>query len=165
MKKNSVNMLSGSAMRGLLSLTIPIMIMNVAQSLFNLIDVAILRLVGYESATGAVGAVFAKDFLIMTNCDDSLLGDASKYFRIYFYGLPIQLLYNFCASILRALGDAKRPMYFLFIGGVCKIGFTALFLSIFKRGVESVGIATVIANLLSCALSLVTLLKNKDVVR
>lgn len=222
MKKNSINMLSGSVMRGLLSLTVPIMIMNVAQSLFNLIDMAILRVFGYESATGAVGAcgmlitlstslvigvsaganvviarhvganrkqraesaiitalmfsvvagmfllilgaVFAKDFLIMTNCDDSLLGDASKYFRIYFYGLPIQLLYNFCASILRALGDTKRPMYFLFIGGVCKIGFTALFLAIFKRGVESVAVATLIANLVSCVLSLITLLKNKDVV-
>lgn len=223
MKKNSVNMLSGSVMRGLLSLTVPIMIMNVAQSLFNLIDMAILRVFGYESATGAVGAcgmlitlstslvigvsaganvviarhvgarrkqraesaiitalmfsvvaglflmilgaVFAEDFLIMTNCDDSLLADAAKYFRIYFYGLPIQLLYNFCASILRALGDTKRPMYFLFIGGACKIGFTALFLAIFKRGVESVAVATVIANLVSCALSLMTLLKNKEAVR
>ena len=112
-----------------------------------------------------LGAVFAEDFLIMTNCDDSLLADASKYFRIYFYGLPIQLLYNFCASILRALGDTKRPMYFLFIGGACKIGFTALFLAIFKRGVESVAVATVIANLVSCALSLMTLLKNKEAVR
>lgn len=223
MKKNGVNMLSGSVMRGLMSLTIPIMIMNVAQSLFNLIDSAVLKWFGYESAVGAVGAcgmlitlstsliigisagsnvvvarhrgaredkqaesaiitalmfalaagvvlavfgaIFAERFLILTNCAEKLLPDAAKYFRIYFYGLPIQLFYNFCASILRALGDTKRPMYFLLIGGACKVVFTALFLWMFSAAVESVAIATIVSNSIACALSFLTLLKRKDVLR
>ena len=222
MKKKSVDMLCGSVMGGFLSLTIPIMIMNVAQILFNVIDMRILKVFGYENATGAVGAtgtlmalstslvigiaaganvvvarhigakereraesaiitsllfsvfagivlmivgvIFARDFLMMTNCAQSLLDDATKYFQIYFYGIPIQLAYNFCSSILRALGDTKRPMYFLLLGGACKVVFTVLLLLMFEAAVESVAIATIISNLVAFVLSFITLLGKKDMV-
>lgn len=222
MKSKSIDMTSGSIMKGLLSLTVPIMIMNVAQSVFGLVDMAILKAFGYESAVGAVGAcgmlitlctslligiaaganvvvaryigsgqkrraevaittslifavaagiflltvgvIFAEKFLVMTNCHYTLLPDATTYFRIYFCGTPMLMLYNFSASMLRATGDTKRPMYFLFIGCICKVVFTVLFINLWSRGVESVGAATVIANLVTCGLSTMTLLKNKSVV-
>ena len=62
-----------------------------------------------------IGVTFAGPFLKWTNCPDSLLPQATLYFRIYFCGMPSIMLYNFCASILRSTGDTKRPMYFLIL--------------------------------------------------
>ncbi len=221
MKSKSVDVFEGSIFKGLLALTIPIMVMNVAQSLFNLLDMAVLRIFGFEQAVGAVGAcgmlitlctslligiaaganvviarhmgagnkaraeaaintsiifafcaglalmvigtVFARDFLVMTNCPRALLDDAALYFRIYFYGLPIQMLYVFFASVLRALGDTKRPMYFLLIGGVCKLVLTVLLLQTAFGGVVSVALATVSANLVACVMAFISVVKNKNV--
>ena len=221
MKIKSVEMTSGSVMRGLLSLTVPIMIMHVAQSLFGLMDIAILKASGFESTVGAVGAcgmlnvlctslligisagsgvvvaryigsgmkhrartaivtslifavlaglvlltvggIFAEKFLIMTNCHVSLLPDATKYLRIYFFGIPVLMLYNYSAAILRAAGDTRRPMYYLFVCCVCKLVLTVTFIKLTGRGVESVGLATVAANLVSCGLSVATLLRNRDI--
>ncbi len=221
MKSKSVDMLSGPIFKGLFVLTVPIMVMNVAQTLFNLLDMAVLRVFGFEHAVGAVGAcsmlitlctslligisaganvviarhtgtgkkeraeaaintsiifavcagltfmvigaVFARDFLVMTNCPITLLDDAARYFRIYFYGLPFQMLYVFSASVLRALGDTKRPMYFLLTGSVCKVAFTVLLLQTALGGVVSVALATVFAHLISCVMAIVSVVKNKSV--
>jgi putative MATE family efflux protein len=111
-----------------------------------------------------IGATFAETFLKMTNCPIGLLPQATKYFKIYFYGVPIMMLYNFCASILRAIGDTKRPMYFLIIGGIFKALLTVLFVSVLNVDVEGVAFATIISNILACGLSLFTLLKLQNIV-
>ena len=223
MKSKTVNMLSGSITKGLLSMTVPIMIMNVMQSLFNIIDMTVLRFFSDDKAVGAVGAcgsllvlctslligistganvivaqrigagdkaradkavmtalifsvigglvlmvigvAFAETFLKITNCPIGLLPQATKYFKIYFYGVPIMMLYNFCASILRATGDTKRPMYFLIIGGIVKTLLTLLFVTALNVDVEGVAFATIISNILACGLALFTLLKLQNVVR
>jgi len=223
MKTNNVDMLSGSITKGLISLTIPIMIMNVMQSLFNIIDMTVLRIFSDDRSVGAVGAcgmlitlctslligisvganiivarrigsgdkekanraiitailfsifgglvlmvigvTFSKTFLKMTNCHDSLLSQATIYFKIYFYGVPIQMFYSFCASILRAMGETKKPMYFLILGGIIKTVFTLFFVTTFDMAVESVACATVISNLVAAILAFFTLLKGQDIVR
>ncbi len=222
MKKKNVDMLSGSVTKGLLAMTIPIMIMNVVQCLFSIADSAILKKFGYESAVGAVGAcgtlivlftglliglsvganvvvaryigagnkkkaedavvtsillaltggallmlvgaVFAQKLLEMINCPETLLEQATTYFRIYFYGVPIIMLYNFTASILRASGDTKRPMYFLIIGGIVKLSATVVVVKCFGKAEAGVAIATIISNSVSFALSFFTLLKRKDII-
>ena len=221
MSKN-VDMLSGSISKGLLAMIIPIMIMNVMQSLFNIMDMTVLRIFSDDSAVGAVGAcgmlitlctslligmaaganvvvakrvgsgdrersdkavgtsillsivggiilmiigvLFAETFLKMTNCPESLLPRATLYFRIYFYGVPIMMMYNFCASILRAVGDTKKPMYFLILGGIIKALFTVLFVSVFNMTVDGVAIATIISNTIACTLSFIALSKKKDII-
>ena len=110
-----------------------------------------------------IGAVFARDFLVMTNCPTTLLDGATRYFKIYFYGLPIQMLYTFSASVLRAFGDTKRPMYFLLIGSACKVILTVLLLQTAFGGVISVALATVSANLIACVMAVVSVVKNKNV--
>lgn len=223
MKKSTVDMLSGSITKGLLSMTIPIMVMNVMQSLFNIIDMTTLRYLSTESAVGAVGAcgslitlctslligisaganvvvakrigegnkectdravmtailtsivggvllmivgvIFAQTFLKLTNCPDSLLGQAILYFRIYFYGIPIMMFYNFCASILRAIGDTKKPMYFLILGGIIKVICTILFVAVFGMNVEGVALATIVSNLVASMLAFRALLNSKDYIR
>ena len=222
MKNSKVDMLSGSITKGLLSMTIPIMIMNVMQSLFNIIDMTALRYFSNDKAVGAVGAcgtlitlctslligisvganvvvakrigsgkkegvnnavitaillsltggiilmvigvTFAETFLKITNCPDSLLKQATIYFKIYFYGVPISMFYNFCASILRAIGDTKRPMYFLILGGIIKVVFSIIFITAFNISVEGVALATILSNIIASILAFRTLLKNKDIV-
>ncbi len=78
--------------------------------------------------------------------------------------MPVLLLYNFLASILRAAGDTKRPMYFLILAGILKVIFTTFFAMFFDMDVEGVAFATIIANAVACILAFFTLLKLKDVV-
>lgn len=220
MKNVEVNMLSGSITKGLLSMAIPIMIMNVMQMLFNIIDMTVLGKFVDDTAVGAVGAcgtlislftglligvstganvIVAKHigegdrkrteqavgtallfsivsgfallvigvscseiFLRWTNCPESILEQAVLYFKVYFYGVPIILFYNFCASILRAAGDTRRPMLFLIFGGIVKIILNLFFVTILNTTVEGVAIATIVSNAIAGGLSFCVLIRSKD---
>ena len=109
-----------------------------------------------------IGAVFAETFLRMINCPESLLKEAVLYFRIYFYGLPILMLYNFSAAILRAIGDTKKPMFFLILGGIIKLVLTVVFVGTFHMSVDGVAYATVISNLVAAVLAFADVLKSKE---
>ena len=112
-----------------------------------------------------VALVFAKQFLILTNCQPEVLDAATLYMRIYFIGMPITMLYNFVASVLRAVGDSVRPMTYMFISGALNVGMNVIFVGAFDLEVAGVALATVIANFVSLVLSAVTLAKNKDYCR
>ena len=72
--------------------------------------------------------------------------------RIYFVGMPATMLYNFGAAILRAVGDTKRPLYFLFASGVVNVILNLIFVIVFHLGVAGVAIATVISQCISALL-------------
>lgn len=109
-----------------------------------------------------IGIVFAEIFLKWTNCPDEILPLAVKYFRLYFLGSPLLMLYTFTASILRAAGDTKRPMYFIILGGIVKIILNFFCVTVLKTTVEGVAIATIASNLISGTLSLITLRRMSD---
>jgi len=92
-----------------------------------------------------IGVSFAETFLEWTNCPEKLMDEAVLYFRLYFMGVPILMFYNFCASILRAAGDSKRPMLFLTLGGILKVIFTYVFVAVFGMAVAGVAIASIIS--------------------
>ena len=220
LKESNVDMLSGSVFKGLLSMTIPVMIMNVMQNMFNLIDMTVLGKFTNDTAVGAVGTcgslitlctglligvstgatvIIAKSlgrgdekqteravgtslmfalisgfalliigiccaqiFLGWINCPQELMPQAVLYFRIYFLGVPLILVYNFCASILRACGDTKRPMYFLLIGGAVKVILNYCCITVFNMTVEGAAISTIISNAITTALAFNALMKNTD---
>lgn len=108
-----------------------------------------------------IGYFFAETFLEWTKCDPDVLDMATKYLKIYFIGMPIMMLYNFCASILRAVGDTMRPLIFLIIGGVVNIGLNIFFILVLDKTVEGVAIATVVSQGISAVLSVIVLLKGK----
>lgn len=108
-----------------------------------------------------IGYFFAETFLEWTKCDPDVLDMATKYLKIYFIGMPIMMLYNFCASILRAVGDTMRPLIFLIIGGVVNIGLNIFFILVLDKTVEGVAIATVVSQGISAVLSIIVLLKGK----
>lgn len=107
-----------------------------------------------------VGVVFAKTFLTWMDCPDGVIDLATTYLKIYFLGMPIMLVYNFCASILRAVGDTMRPLIFLLISGVVNVGLNVLFVTVFNKDVEGVAIATITSQAISAILSILTLFKS-----
>lgn len=102
---------------------------------------------------GAVGIFASRSLLLLMNAPaDSVLPLSTLYLRIYFAGMPANLLYNFGSSLLRARGDTRNPLIFLAISGVVNVGLNILFVTAFHMDVAGVGIATVCSQILSAAL-------------
>lgn len=109
---------------------------------------------------GIVGFIFARNFLQMM---DNPIDLAVVYLKIYFIGMPFNMLYNFAASILRGVGDTKRPLYYLSIAGLVNIVLNIVFVVVFKMDVDGVAIATVISQVVSCILIMNCLIKTKEI--
>lgn len=84
---------------------------------------------------------------------------AGEYLKIYYIGMPGFMVYNFGAALLRAIGDSRRPMYFLTISGVFNVICNLIFVIVFKMGVAGVAIATTISQYIAAALIVASLLK------
>lgn len=108
-----------------------------------------------------IGLTCSRFFLQWMGTVPELLDDATTYMTIYFLGAPIMMLYNFIASILRAVGDTVRPLIYLLIGGIVNIGLNIFCILVLHLDVEGVAIATVASQLLSVILSMIALLKSK----
>ena len=108
-----------------------------------------------------VGILFAENFLKMMSTPDDILGQAVLYMRIYFLGMPAFMVYNFGAALLRATGDTKRPLYFLFAAGALNVALNLLFVIAFQMGVAGVALATAISQTVSAALIIRCLRKEK----
>ena len=224
MKNKDVNMLSGPIVRGLLSISLPVMIMNVLQSLFNLVDmtvlktydisgtsvgavgvcstlivlitgfvtgiasgsnVAIARRIGKNDRKGVdraigssilfsivsglvlavIGIAFAEVFLGWVNCPAELLPEAALYFRLYFAGVPICMVYNFAAAIMRSSGNSRGPMVYLSVGGVIKVLLSVLFIAVCKMGVEGVAYATIVSWGVSALMALYALVRSNSIIQ
>ena len=108
-----------------------------------------------------VGFFCARIFLEIMGCDPEVIDMATKYMQIYFLGMPIILLYNFCAAILRAVGDTLRPLIYLVIAGVVNVGMNVLFVVVFHKDVEGVAIATITSQAISATLAIISLVRSK----
>ncbi len=96
---------------------------------------------------GFLGFIIAKKSLILMDCPDEMLRGATTYLRIYFIGMPFAMLYNFGAAILRAVGDTKRPLYYMLIAGVVNVGFNLFFVLVCHLGIAGVALGTIISQL------------------
>ena len=74
-----------------------------------------------------------------------VIGLSTLYLRIYFCGMPFFMTYNYCAAILRAIGDTRRPLIFLAISGAINAGLNYILVRFFDMGVAGVAIATVVS--------------------
>lgn len=89
-------------------------------------------------------------------------GDALTYMRVYFSGALGLLVYNLGSGILNAVGDSRHPLIFLVVSAFLNTGLDLLFVIKFKMGIVGVGLATVIAELVSACLVLMTLMRSSD---
>ena len=102
----------------------------------------------------AIGNLFARPILMLMGCPDNVIGLAILYLRIYFLGMPFFMIYNFGSSILRSVGDTKRPLYCLLFSGIVNVGLNLLFVIVFQMSVAGVALATLISNGISAGMVL-----------
>ncbi|MBQ3669112.1 MAG: MATE family efflux transporter [Clostridia bacterium] len=111
----------------------------------------------------AIGLIAAEPLLKLSNLTDpDVKREALKYLRIYFAGVSGLMIYNMGTGILRAVGDSTRPVLFLIISAIINTVLDLLFVLAFKMEVAGVALATIISQLISAVLVLVTLLKSND---
>ena len=110
---------------------------------------------------GIVGYFGAPLFLSWMNIDESLIGMSIDYLKIYFLGAPFLMLYNFGFSIMRTLGDTRRPLFYMLFGGIANVGFNLLFGLVFHMGVIGVALGTLISFAISASL-VVNALRHYD---
>lgn len=109
-----------------------------------------------------VGVLLSKPLLTLMGTPDDVLNKAALYMRIYFIGMPVMMLYNFGSSILRALGDTKRPLYFLGVAGIINIVLNLCFVIFFKMGVAGVALATILSQCISAYLIIRCLMEQTN---
>lgn len=111
-----------------------------------------------------VGCLGAKQILVWMKSPDEVIELAAVYLRIYFLGMTAMMVYNFGAAILRAVGDTRRPLVFLFIAGVINVGLNLIFVIVFSLGVVGVALATVISQCVSACMVIVCLIRETGVI-
>ena len=99
-----------------------------------------------------LGNVFAKPLLLLMGSPEDVVDLAAIYVKIYFMGMPVILIYNYGSAILRAIGDTKRPLYYLTIAGVVNVVLNLIFVIGFDMSVAGVALATILAQCVSVAL-------------
>ena len=109
-----------------------------------------------------IGYFFAPAMLRFMCTPDDVFPDALLYLRIYFAGSAALLVYNLGAGILRAVGDSRRPVYFLVASAAVNVVLDLVFVAGFQMGIAGVGWATVIAELVSAAWVVVTLMRTEE---
>lgn len=108
---------------------------------------------------GILGAPFA---LKIMGTPDDIMGHALVYIRVYFLGIVGNLIYNIGAGILRAIGDSKKPLYFLMASCFTNIVLDVVFVVFLKMNVLGAALATILSQLVSAILVILVLTKSKD---
>lgn len=112
-----------------------------------------------------IGLIFTKQILMWMNTPEDVFPLASKYLKIYFLGIVSVMLYNFCNSILRAVGDTKRPLYYLMFAGIINVVLNLFFVIVCKLDVAGVALATIISQCVSAFLIIRCLCREQAMYR
>lgn len=108
------------------------------------------------------GLLGAEGMLTLMKTPPEVLSLAAVYLRIYFLGMTANMIYNFGSALLRAIGDTKRPLYYLFGAGVINVLLNLVFVIKLKMDVAGVALATVISQCISAALVVRCLMKEES---
>ena len=111
---------------------------------------------------GLIGAPFA---LKAMGTPEDVMNYAVVYIRIYFIGIIGNLVYNMGSGILRAIGDSKRPLYFLMTSCLVNIVLDIIFVVVLKMNVAGAALATILSQLVSAVLVIIVLVRSEDVYR
>ncbi len=109
----------------------------------------------------AIGVILADPLLELMGTPEDVLPLSALYMKIFFVGMPANLLYNFGSAVLRAVGDTKRPLYFLLVAGIINVVLNLFFVIALSMGVAGVALATVVSQCVSAFLILRCLIKSE----
>ena len=107
-----------------------------------------------------LGLILARPLLSLMGTPYDVIDQAVLYMRIVFLGMPALMTYDFGAGILRAIGDTRRPLIFLFIAGIINVCLNLFFVIGFGLGVAGVAIATIISQYTSAALVVLCMMRS-----
>jgi putative MATE family efflux protein len=108
-----------------------------------------------------LGIVAARPLLLLMDTPANVIEHSVLYMRIYFLGMPVMLLFNFGSAILRAIGDTRRPLFYLIIAGVTNVALNLCFVIAFHMGVAGVALATVLSQCVSTTLIIRCLVRSE----
>ena len=220
MKQNMQDLTEGSLGKKILVFSVPLMLSNLLQVLFNMADIAVIGQFAGSLSLGAVGSTAtlvtmftgfliglsgginvltalyygAKDkgslsktihsaalvslimgifllvlgvglsewMLTMLKTREELLDKAVLYLRIYYLGMPALAIYNFGNAVYSAVGNTKKPLYYLGFSGVLNIILNLFFVIVCHMDVAGVALASIISQYVSAALILQALLRSKE---
>lgn len=111
------------------------------------------------------GIAFSQQALELMGTPEDVIKDATIYIRVYFAGIIPVFIYNVGSSILRAVGDSKRPLYFLIACCIANVILDLLFVVVFHMGVFGAALATLISQAVSSVLVIISLMKTDDIYR
>ena len=117
-----------------------------------LISGVLMAVVGFAAAGWALG---------LMDTPPNVIGQSTLYMKIYFLGMPFFMLYNYGAAVLRAVGDTKRPLFFLLFAGMANVALDLLLVIVIPLGVAGVAIGTVASQMVSSILVLHCLYKSE----
>ena len=221
--KKDVDMTSGSIVRHIISFAIPLLIGNLFQQLYNMVDTWVVgnyvsneafaavgsvapvinMLIGFFMGLSAgagvvisqyygagqydkvkkavhtsafftvvlallftvIGIAITPVMIRLMNTHEDVIPEATAYLTIYFAGVSGLMIYNMGSGILRAVGDSKRPFYFLFVSAMLNTVLDLGLVLVFGMGVEGVAIATVIAQFVSAVLVVITLIRADNCIK
>ena len=112
-----------------------------------------------------IGIVLAKPLLTLMDTPEDVIKHSVLYMRIYFMGMPVMLLYNFGSAVLRAIGDTRRPLFYLSIAGVINVCLNLWFVISLHMGVAGVALATIISQAVSAVLIVRCLIQSEGCFR
>lgn len=112
-----------------------------------------------------IGVVGTREMLRLMSTPDEIIDLAADYLRIYFAGITATTIYNFGSALLRAIGDTKRPLYYLLAAGAVNVVLNLLFVIVFKMDVSGVALATIISESLSAFLVIRCLMRETGAIK
>lgn len=112
-----------------------------------------------------IGVVAAEKILILMQTPEKILPLSTLYLRIYFLGMTSTMVYNFGSAILRAVGDTRRPLYYLSISGVINVCLNLVLVIVFHLNVAGVAIATAVSQTVSAVLVVNCLMRSQSGIR
>lgn len=121
-------------------------------------SIALCLVVG--AAFTLVGVLGSPLALRAMGTPDAIMENAATYIRVYFAGVIFPLIYNMGAGILRAVGDSRRPLYFLIVCCMVNLGLDVLLVAVLKMGVLGAALATLISQAISATLVVLALIRT-----
>ncbi len=131
---------------------------NVSKAVHTAVAMSVL----FGAALTVLGIALAGPMLRGMNTPEESFAESKIYLQVYFAGMLPNLVYNTGAGILRAIGDSKRPLYYLIVSTLSNIVLDLLFVTVFRMGVVGAALATILCQLLSAVLVMGCLLRSQE---
>lgn len=112
-----------------------------------------------------IGVFAAQPLLVWMDAPEDVLGQSVLYLRLYFLGMPASMVYNYGASIMRGIGDTRRPLLYLSLSGIVNVALNYILVRFFAMGVAGVALATVASQIVSALCVVFSLTRSDDCIR